>query len=312
TRAALALLILLAATVAGCGGGGGAEDTTGESARANDSFYGVISAEPLPGSAQLTALGDGGVGTLRVNLAWGSVQSGPYSPYDWSHYDPVVEGAAENGIRILATIYSTPGWAAPTPEVPPLGSNLPAFQAFARAAVRRYGPDGTFWKDHPDVPKLGITDWQLWNEPNSPLFWKPTPDANQYLNLLRAFNAAVKGADPSARVLLGGLFPTPAGGTSLEEFLSALYAGGGRELLDAVALHPYARPPHDAINRVAEARQIMRRFGDADKPIWVTEVGWASSGTPRGVVVGPQGQATYLRQTFELASMNRGRLGIAG
>lgn len=312
-RTSLALLaLLLTGPLSGCGAGGGGNEGEGDHGKANDPFYGVISAEPLPGDAELAKLGDGGAGTLRVNFAWGSVQSGPFSPYDWSHYDPIVRGAAENGIRVLATIYGTPGWAAPTAEVPPPGAALPAFEAFARAAVRRYGSDGTFWEDHPDVPKLPITDWQLWNEPNSPLFWKPSPDADRYLNLLRAFNSGVKGSDPSARILLGGLFPTPAGGITLEDFLSALYDGGGRGLFDAVALHPYARTPRDAINRVAQARQIMRRFGDADKPIWLTEAGWASRGTPPGLVVGPAVQADYVRQIFQLASQDRDRLGIAG
>jgi hypothetical protein len=308
---ALAAVLAVAALLAGCGGGGGG-GSDGGGAKANDPFYGVISAEPLPDQARLARLGEGGTGTLRVNLAWGSVQSGPYSPYDWSHYDPVVRDAAENGIRVLATIYSTPSWVSPTPEVPPLGSDLPAFEAFARAAVKRYGSDGTFWEEHPDVPKLPIVDWQLWNEPNSPLFWKPNPDADQYLRLLRAFNSAVKDSDPAARILLGGLFPTPSDGISLDDFLSALYGGGGRNLFDAVAVHPYARTPRDAIDRVHQARQIMRRFGDADKPIWITEVGWASRGTPPGLVVGLSGQADYVRQTFELAAAERDRLGIAG
>ena len=56
----------------------------------------------------------------------------------------------------------------------------------------------------------------------------------------------------------------------------------------------------------------MRRFADADKPIWISEVGWASSGTPPGLVVGPAGQATYLRQLFEMVKAERDRLGIAG
>jgi polysaccharide biosynthesis protein PslG len=311
SRAGVALLALAcAAAIAGCGGGGGGDASA--SPHANDPFYGVISAEPLPDWGQLAQLDDGGVGTLRVNLAWGSVQSGPGAPYDWSHYDPVLLGAARGGVRVLATVYSSPTWAASTAEVPPLGADLRGFQNFARAAVERYGSDGTFWDEHPDVPKLPITDWQLWNEPNSPLFWKPAPDANGYLRLLRAFNSAVKGSDPAARILLGGLFPTPHDGISLDDFLSALYDGGGRDLFDAVALHPYARTPRDAIDRVAQARQIMRRFGDDDKPIWITEVGWASRGTPPGLVVGPAGQADYVRQIFQLASDARDSLGIAG
>jgi hypothetical protein len=313
-RLALALAALLAtALIGGCGGGDG-DDGGGDGgeARANDPFYGVIIAEPQPGSDELARLGDAGVGTLPVNFAWGSVQSGPYAPYDWRHYDPVVRGAAENGIRVLATVYSTPSWVASPPEIPPLGSNLPAFEDFARAAVERYGTDGTFWEQHPGVPKLPITDWQLWNEPNSPLFWKPRPDAGEYLTLLWAFNTAVNDADPQARILLGGLFPAPAGGIPLDQFLLAIYAGGGRQLFDAVAVHPYAGTPEEAIDRVEQEREVMRRFGDADKPIWITEVGWASGGQPSGVTVGPDRQAEYLTKTFELASDARERLGLRG
>jgi hypothetical protein len=308
--AALALAALVAALLAGCGGGDDGDDA--REARANDPFYGVISAEPLPGEPQLARLGEGGVGTLRINLAWGSVQAGPDAPYDWRHYDPVVRGAAENGIRVLATVYSTPTWIAPAPEVPPLGPGLGGFERFTRAAVERYGVEGTFWEQHPDVPKLPITNWGLWNEPNSPLFWKPAVNADQYLALLHAFNIAVKGADADARILLGGLFPTPSGGISLDDFLTRLYAAGGGHLFDAVEVHPYARTPREAIARAEGARDVMSRFGDAAKPIWITEVGWASGGQPSGVTVGPEVQAEYLTRIFELAADARERLGLRG
>jgi polysaccharide biosynthesis protein PslG len=313
---ALALPTLLALLLAGCGGcgggGGGAGGGQAPNVRPNDPFYGVISPEPLPGRGQLARLGDAGVGTLPIVLAWGAVQVAPDAPDDWSHYDPVVQGAAENGIRVMATVASTPGWVASPPEIPPLGRALGGFERFTRAAVERYSDNGTFWEQHPDVPKLPITDWGLWNEPNSPLFWKPRPDPAAYLRLLRAFSPAVKGVDPHARVLLGGLFPAPAGGIPLDTFLSAIYAGGGRELFDAVAVHPYAGTPAKAIDIVEHGRDVMRSFGDVDKPIWITEVGWASGGAPSGLTVGPSRQAAYLRQTFELAAADRDRLGIAG
>jgi hypothetical protein len=314
-RAAPALLALLcAALIVGCGGGedGGGESTTGQSAEANDGFYGVIIAEPQPGSDELARLGEAGVGTLPVNFAWGSVQSGPDAPYDWRHYDPVVRGAAENGIRVLSIVYSTPTWVASTPEIPPLGGALEGFERFTRAAVERYGDDGAFWKQHPAVPELPITDWALWNEPNSPLFWKPWPDPDAYLRLLRTFNPAVKGVDPRARVLLGGLVPPPTGGIPLDSFLSALYERGGQPLFDAATVHPYAGTPRKAIDMVEQERQVMRRFGDAEKRILITEVGWASGGQPSGLTVGPERQAEYLTRFFELASADRDRLGIEG
>jgi len=272
----------------------------------------VISAEPLPGASELDRMGRGKVGTLRINLAWGSVQAGPDAPYDWSHYDPVIEQAAKNGIRILPTVYSSPEWAEPTPEHPPLGDRLPEFEDFARAAVRRYGSDGSFWKQNSGVEKLPITDWQLWNEPNSPLFWKPTPNAADYLELLRGFDSAVRGVDQAARIMLGGLFPTPRGGIDLEPFMAVLYRGGAEGLFDAAALHSYAATPRDALSSLGQARQVMDRFGDSAGRLWITEVGWASAGQPSGLTVGPERQADYLTQTFELAAEDRERLGLDG
>jgi hypothetical protein len=257
-------------------------------------------------------MGRGKVGTLRINLAWGSVQSGPGAPYDWSHYDPVIAGTAKNGTRVLPTVYSSPTWAEPTPEYPPLGDRLPAFEDFAHAAVQRYGSEGSFWKENPDLPKLPITDWQLWNEPNSPLFWKPSPDAGDYVALLRGFDSAVRGADPAARIMLGGLFPTPHGGIDMTDFVSSLYRSGAKGLFDSVALHPYAATPRVALARVEQMRATLDHLGDPGAQLWITEVGWAAGGQPSGLTVGPERQADYLTQTFELAAQERERLGLDG
>jgi polysaccharide biosynthesis protein PslG len=292
----------------GCGGGNGSHADSG----VPRSFYGVIAAEPLPGAGELARMGRGRVGTLRVNLAWGSVQPTPGAPYDWSHYDSVVGQAARNGIRVLATAYSSAPWAEPTPEYPPLGDRLPEFQDFVRAAVRRYGSDGTYWKENPGIPTLPILDWQLWNEPNSPLFWKPAPDPAGYLSLLRGFDRAVRGTDAAARIMLGGLFPTPRGGIDMPAFLKTLYRGGAKDLFDSVALHPYAASPRQALADVTEARQLLDGLGDPGARLWITEVGWASAGQPSGLTVSPERQANYLRQTFELAAENRDRLGLDG
>ena len=191
----VAIGLLLAAALGGCGGGGGG-GTTEHVAGTPRSFYGVISADPFLDGPTLARLGRGGVGTLRVNFGWGLVQPSRAAPYNWSRYDLEVAGAAVNGIRVLATVYGSAIWAEPSPEYPPLGSALPGFTSFVRAAVARYGSGGTFWRQHPELPAMPITQWQLWNEPNSVYFWKPAPDPKGYLTVLRAFHDAVKRADP--------------------------------------------------------------------------------------------------------------------
>jgi hypothetical protein len=309
--------VLAAAAVAlclsGCGGGGGGgdESTTGHVTGTQKSFYGVISADPFLDGATLERLGRGGIGTLRVNFGWGLVQPSRGAPYNWSQYDLEVAGAALHGIRVLATVYGSATWAEPSPEYPPLGSALPGFAAFVRAAVARYGADGTFWRQHPELPARPITDWQLWNEPNSVYFWKPAPDPRSYLTVLRAFHGAVKGADPDASVLLGGLFPTPTG-IDMSAFISALYRNGAARLFDEADVHPYAADPERALGRTEQLRELMDRAGDGSKPIWITEVGWASGGQPSGLTVGPERQAEYLTRFFQLAADARERLRLRG
>jgi hypothetical protein len=310
--------LLVAATaaalcVAGCGGGGGENsgDTSGHVPGTPRSFYGVIGGDPFLDGAMLERLGRGGVGTLRVTFGWGFVQPSAGAPYDWSRYDLLVGGAAKSGLEVLATVYGSAAWAEPSPEYPPLGPALPGFTAFVQAAVARYGTGGTFWRQHPELPARPITDWGLWNEPNSLYFWKPAPDPKAYLTLLRAFHGAVKRADPESSVLLSGLFPTPKG-IAMPAFLSDLYRLGARKLFDEAAVHPYAANPERAMARAVQLRGLLDRAGDGSKPIWVTEVGWASGGQPSGLTVGPERQAEYLTQIFRLAAAARERLRLRG
>jgi hypothetical protein len=51
----------------------------------------------------------------------------------------------------------------------------------------------------------------------------------------------------------------------------------------------------------------MRKHKDRKKPIWITEIGWATSGQRTPLTVKPKRQAKYLRQTFKLASKTRKR-----
>ena len=178
-RTCLTLALLVGAVLLGGSGGDGASSR--HVAGTPRSFYGATSADPFLDGATLQRLGHGGVGTLRVNFGWGLVQPSRDSPYNWSQYDLEVAGAALHGIRVLATVYGSATWAEPSPEYPPLGSALPGFTSFVRAAVARYGTDGAFWRQHRALPAMPIEDWQLWNEPNSVYFWKPAPDPKSYL-----------------------------------------------------------------------------------------------------------------------------------
>ena len=134
-----------------------------------------------PDSTRDRANGAGRVGTLRINFVWGAVQPTAGAPYDWSHYDAIIGAAAQQGIRVLPTVYSSPpGWRRGRTTRRPDGFSGP-FRAFVQAAAQRYGSNGTFWSSNPAIPKTPVTDWQLWNEMNSPSFWFHKPSAKQYV-----------------------------------------------------------------------------------------------------------------------------------
>ncbi len=277
------------------------------------SFYGVIPAND-PDSTEIARMGAGNVGTLRINFVWGAVQPTESSAYDWSHYDAIIGQAAQQGIQVLPTVYSSPAWAAARSNYPPAKSHFAEFGAFVQAAATRYGANGSFWSANPGIPKLPIANWQLWNEVNSPSFWYPKPKAKQYVALLRVFHQGIKAGDPSAKIILAGLFRTPRikHGIFLDKYLPAIYRAKAKSLFDAVAVHPYATTPKQALSAVKEARKIMARYKDKRAPLWITEIGWATGGNPTPLTVSPQRQAAYLRKSFGMLAANSRRFKIAG
>ena len=117
-----------------------------------------------------------------------------------------------------------------------------AWSEFLEALVGRYGPAGTFWELHPELPQGPDPDLaDLERGERSPLrrgFGSAPTSA-----LLRGSAPAIRSVDPDAQILLGGLYATPRIEPALDAttFLNRLYRHRGiKGLFDGVALHPYA------------------------------------------------------------------------
>ena len=313
---ALLFAIGCAPSVAGTPGKGRAEQS-GAVPSPPGEFFGLIAAND-PDQTELSRMAAGRVGTLRINLVWGAVQSGPAATLDWTHYDELIGNAAKVGIRVQATVYGSPPWSAVHDYYPPSSRTWGDYTNFVRAAAARYGNTGTFWAEHPEIPRVPVQNWQFWNEPNLQGFWLPKLSAADYVRLLRVFSGAVRTGDPAGHVLLAGLFPSPTAhgsviGVPIERYLPQIYSQrGARSLFDGVDIHPYARTPQRILPEIARTRSIMARFKDRRTPIWLGEVGWTTGGDPSAVKVTPARQAAYLTRTFQLLAANRLRYRIAG
>jgi len=288
-------------------------------------FFGVVPQGPLV-EQDYERMGQAKVGTLRFELFWAGSNPSP-GTYDWTVSDAVVGEAARNGVQTLPFVYSTPTWVATSldghgcgdstcpPFAPTAPAALDAWADFLAAAVHRYGPTGSFWTENPAVPRLPIRAWQLWNEQNSPSFYKPKPKVKKFLKLMQAGNTAVKGVDPGAEIVMGGMFGTPLGGRkpgiSAWDFLEKLYRiKGAKKSFDGVAPHPYAAKFSKVLAQIELIRDEMKDGGDGNADLWITELGWASGGPPNPLNRGLAGQAERLTEAFKYFKKKRKKLNI--
>ena len=215
-----------------------------------------------------------------------------------------------------------------------------AFADFAAAAVKRYGPGGDFWEapvpptpaatepiscptpdfcppppvdnppPPPTQPPCGCTTpqpihtWQIWNEQNSPKYFAPSASIETYAAMVRELGGAIKSVDPTAEVVLGGMWgPNTAKNVvvPVKPYLKRLYAIKGiKDSFDSIALHPYSQNVAGSLEQLEDARKILKRKGDRKAGLWITEIGWASVG-PKGdpYVKGLQGQARLLARALK-------------
>lgn len=292
----------MAVAVAGCGSGDEPEAVP-------DGFFGV-SAQGQLGDEDFTRMSEGGIEFLRIVLPWGAVDPSPApDDFDFSTTDAVIAGAAEHGIEPVIDLIGTASWAAEADgcaegcgglPAPSSGRTIDGWREFVAAASERYGPDGTFWHDHPDLPAAPARKWQIWNEQNATAFYAPKPDPSGYARLVESASGAIREVDPEATVILGGMHAqAPAKTFPATEFLRRLYEIDGiEEHFDGVAVHPYAGDPDRVGPQLDAFREVIEDAGD-DASLWVTEIGWASSGGPDRLEKGPEGQAESLTDAYE-------------
>jgi hypothetical protein len=236
---------------------------------------------------------------LRIDINWAEIQDAGPGKYDWSRIDRVVREATARGMRVLGGIIYTPWWARPRGTDATYGPTPDAYATFAGAAAQHYG-------------RMGVRAFEIWNEPNSPAFWKPAPDPAAYTAVLKAAYRAIKKSDPAATVVTGGTAPAPTepGSYNPVDFLKGIYAAGGRGYFDAVGHHPYCWPllpgaskPWSAWYQMdsgaSSLRSLMVANGDGAKKIWATEFGAPTDG-PTGSFVSPTRQATMLIKAYKL------------
>lgn len=286
------------------------------SARVPPDFIG-ISPQDHPNERDYRLMEEAGVRSVRLPLYWAQVE--PVHPYfagsDWTSFDVGVELAARHGMTVLAVVAGSPPWiASETRLEPALAWQRRAWGSFLRAAVRRYGAWGSFWRENPDLPYLPVRRWELWNEQNIVSFGGADPEL--FAPLLRIGGRAIHATDPAAEVILGGLFGRPLQippNVSSGDFLNRVYrARRVKRHFDGVALHPYVADASAMRAQIRNLRRIMRIHHDAGTPLYITELGWGSDSFESRWERGLEGQARELDEAFSMLTWNRRAWRIGG
>jgi hypothetical protein len=318
-RPSLALPATLAAAacalLGSCGAGKPAASVPSTPPR---SFVGLVSEDVIAGGAPYRARTlarerAAGVELLRQTVRWAEIEKSP-GVYDFSFFDEFMAALAKQHMQLLPVLFDPPPFRSSAPRRGARRGTYPPRRpsdlgAFAARLVRRYGPHGRFWRERRDLPRVPIRAWQIWNEPNLPVYWPSGPNAAAYGQLLRATAQAIKAADPRAEVVSAGIAQSRLG-VPFDRYVRALYkAGVGRA--DTFAIHPYAVDAEDAVAAVAATRKLLGDLG-AHPPIWITEVGWASGGPASPFTVGDKGQAHRIDELFAGLARRRRSLGVRG
>jgi hypothetical protein len=270
-----------------------------------------------------------GVGFVRSSFDWALVEPDPpvdgRHAYDFAGLDPWVTALARNHLRWLPTVKGgpVPNWAGIPAVTAECGTNSPPartadYAALLDALARRYGREGSFWDEHPDLPYEPITNYEAWNEPNFARLWCPEPDPSAYARLYLAAREAVHAVDPKAVVLLGGLaaFPVDEAGPPAkltpDTFLSQAVEAVPRlaDEVDAVAVHPYGANPEAVLAALGRFRSALDANGLAGERMLADEIGWHTQGAVGLPAVPEEQRAEYFTEVTPAVA--RSKCGVTG
>lgn len=273
----------------------------------------------------LTLVREAGFGWVRQWVAWAEHEPDK-GQTRFGELDPIVDAALRHKLKIMLVIVRAPQWASKSGQ-----GGLPSDPAdlarFMRAMAARY--------------KGKVAGYEVWNEQNLSSETGSKVDPAEYVALLKAVFPAIKGADPKAAVIFGGLTPTgvndPAKAIDDVIYLEQIYRLNGgevRQYFDVLGAHtgsnnnppealwpdqPGPGPqwkdhPSFYFRRVEGLRAVMERFGDGNKQIWLTEFGWTTKNEAPGYEYGQynseEQQAQYLARAYEIANTRYPWMGV--
>ena len=172
------------------------------------------------------------------------------------------------------------------------------------------------WRPWRPVIRGQALNYEIENEVNGGAFWKGTLE--EYLELLKTGYDVIKKVDPQAKVLPSAMGCGIVGHFQLDLVQQEAWKrhdGWLQSILstkkfDVVNVHNYYFPSDIVANGLTfriyleHIRDLMKKSGVGDRPIWITETGYVSSPTDASGRMdhgSPEKQAKWLTEAYEQA-----------
>ena len=212
-------------------------------------------------------IADAGFRWVRMDFKWDLTEK-ERGRYDFSPYERLLKALDDHGIRALFILdYGNPLYTADKAV-----RTEQARQAFARwavAAAKHFAGRGILW--------------ELFNEPNVPIFWPPKPNVNEYIALAQTVSRAWRSQVPGEK-LIG-----PATSGLDFDFLEPVFKAGLLDYWSAVSVHPYRQTnPEIVAEEYCVLRETIASSTSRNLPIISGE--WGYSAVWRGMNEQVQGE----------------------
>ena len=255
-------------------------------------------------------------------------------------HDEVMEMMVEDGVEVMKTLAARTFTLSREKKT---RNDYESDEAYIEAYLKglegfmnRYGPNGTFFKERPNLPHRPIVYIEIFNEPNFQYMIPPSKEVSRadqlsqkvsiYARMLPAAYKLIKAKWPEVTVL--GFATGGAAGGDVP-FIEKVHEANNKigESYDILSTHPYTRPVpaelfsvkkwggYSTVNNFDRIRKAMSSAGGSDKPIWYTEVGWAinhadggrfDDSKAKGPFISPDLHAAYIVRLYALSM----RLGV--
>lgn len=266
----------------------------GRSAQISSRFFGMTAHRTLD-----PQISYGAVRLWDTGTTWRDLEPSQ-DAWNFGPLDSRVAAASKHHAQVLLTLGITPTWASSRPT-----EKTPFYGAGATSPPRDLGD----WRDYVRTVATRyrgrIAQYEIWNEPDSPIFWHGTTAQLTELTIIAA--KEIRRADPAAKVLMGG--PNLAKHAQTEKLLDEFLAGGGGSAVDAVCLHLYPGKGSTVIAQTTGmdlARSVLAKRKKSQLPLWMCESGYARA-PGGGAYGGQQALALVARSHLESAYLGLAR-----